>query len=118
VAEEKTYDEAAIAAKLIYLPLWTYANGALERTYKTANFKGALMVTMAIGHLAEVAWHHPDLAVSYDQVTVRLSTHSAKGITDKDFALAQEIERVIAWQPSGGLTGTPKDPKYAYVIAG
>ena len=76
------------------------------------------MVINAIGHLAEAAWHHPDLAASYASVEVRLSTHSAAGITDKDFALARKIEDVVLWQPAdegGVLDGTPDDPRHAYI---
>ena len=116
--EDKTYDAAAIEAKLVDLPHWTYVEGALERTFRTANFKATLMVVMTIGHLCEAAWHHPELIVAYNNVRVRLSTHSAKGITDKDFALANKIEAVVGWRPAqegGGLEGTPTDPKYAYV---
>jgi len=65
-----------------------------------------------VGHLAEAAWHHPDLTVSYAFVIVKLITHTAKGVTDKDFALAKKIEEVIQWQPGsegGALEGTPND---------
>ena len=47
------------------------------------------MLVNAIGYLAEAAWHHPDLAVTWGKVWVKLKTHSAGGITDKDFALAR-----------------------------
>jgi 4a-hydroxytetrahydrobiopterin dehydratase len=50
---------------------------------------------------------------------VRLCTHSAKGITDKDFALAKKIEEVVQWQPgleAGALEGTPRDDqRFAYI---
>jgi len=72
-----------------------------------------------VGHLAEAAWHHPDLTVSYAFVIVKLCTHDAKGITAKDFELAQKIEQVIAWQPAeeeGALTGTPNDDaRFKYI---
>ena len=117
--EEETFDEPAVRERLTALPHWRYVDQALERVYRTANFKGALMVTMAVGHLCEAAWHHPDLSVNYSGVTVRLSTHSAKGITAKDFALAAKIEDMIGWQPGltaeGTLEGTPTDPKHAYI---
>jgi 4a-hydroxytetrahydrobiopterin dehydratase len=58
------------------------------------------MVVNAVGHLAEAAWHHPDITASYAWVEVRLMTHSAKGITDKDFELAKKIEDVVHWQPA------------------
>ena len=48
------------------------------------------MVVTTVGHLAEKAWHHPDLAVSYAFVIVKLVTHSVKGITEKDFMLAKK----------------------------
>ena len=57
------------------------------------------MVINTVGHLAEVAWHHPDLAASYG-LLVKLQNHAAKGITDKDFLLAEKIESVVQWQPS------------------
>jgi 4a-hydroxytetrahydrobiopterin dehydratase len=101
------------------LPHWRLDGGFIRRTYKTQNWKATLMVVNAIGHLAEAAWHHPDLAVSYASVEVRLMTHSAKGITEKDLALARKIEDVVQWQPGregGPLEGTPQgDPRYAYV---
>ena len=53
------------------------------------------MVINAVGHLAEAAWHHPDITASYAWVEVRLQNHAAKGITDKDFELAKKIEDVI-----------------------
>ena len=72
-----------------------------------------------VGHLAEAAWHHPDITASYAWVEVRLQNHAAKGITDKDFELAQKIKEVIQWQPGKvgrALEGTPqKDRRFAYI---
>lgn len=118
-AKERVYSDAEIAARLTAeLPRWSLAAGTIRRRYETQGWKGTLMVINAIGHLAEAAWHHPDLAASYSWVEVRLSTHSAKGITDKDFALARKIEEVVHWQPAkegGGLEGTPAEPRFAYI---
>jgi 4a-hydroxytetrahydrobiopterin dehydratase len=74
-------------------------------------------VINAVGHLAEAAWHHPDLTASYAWVEVRLMTHDHKGLTDKDFELAKKIEEVVQWRPVGGaLDGTPEDDlRFAYV---
>ena len=72
------------------------------------------MVINTVGHLAEAAWHHPDIAASYAWVEVILMNHAAKGVTDKDFELAKKIEDVIQWQPGsegGAFEGTPQgDP--------
>ena len=115
------FTEAQIAARLQHeLPRWSFEHGHIERVFKTAGWKASLMVVNAIGHLAEVAWHHPDLAVSYASVTVRLMTHDAGGITGKDFELARKIEEVVMWrpgqQPGSALEGTPNDERYACVI--
>ena len=116
---EKTYGEKEVKQRLASaLPRWYYEDGTICRKYSTSGWKGTLLVVNAVGHLAEAAWHHPDLAISYAQVVVKLATHSAKGITDKDFALARKIEDVIQWQPGkegGGLEGTPSDPRYDYI---
>ena len=58
------------------------------------------MLVNAIGFLAEAAFHHPDLTVSWAEVRVKLNTHSAKGITDNDFELANKIEKTTMWLPS------------------
>jgi len=115
-----TYSEQEIELKLKnQLPGWYFENGWIRRKYKTSGWKATLMVVNTIGHLAEAAWHHPDLAVSYAFVIVKLCTHEAKGITDKDFELAAKIETVINWQPAkegGALTGTPNDdPRFKYI---
>jgi 4a-hydroxytetrahydrobiopterin dehydratase len=100
------------------LPRWRLESGWIKRTYRTNSWKGTLMVINAVGHLAEAAWHHPDLTASYAWVEIRLTTHTAKGVTEKDLALAAKIEEVICWQPGldgGALEGTPNDPRFAYI---
>ncbi len=118
-AKERVYTEAEIAERLARdLPHWAYKDGWIRRTYRTHSWKGTLMVINAVGHLAEAAWHHPDITASYAWVEVRLMTHTAKGITDKDLALARKIEEVVAWRPEAGgaLEGTPHaDQRFAYI---
>ena len=88
---DSVYSEEEIALRLAEdLPHWYYENGWIRRKYRTSGWKASLMVVNTVGHLAEAAWHHPDLAVSYAFVIVKLVTHSAKGITDKDFMLAKK----------------------------
>ena len=116
----KVYSESETIARLENeLPHWVLENGWIRRKYKTSGWKATLMVVNTVGHLAEAAWHHPDLTVSYAFVIVKLMTHDAKGITDKDFALATKIEQVIGWQPAlegGALTGTPnEDARFKYI---
>ncbi len=116
----KIYDEAGIAQRLTgELRHWYVEDGWLRRKFKTGSWKGTLMVVNTVGHLAEAAWHHPDLTVSYAFVIVKLQSHDAKGITDRDFELATQIERVVQWQPGkagGALTGTPNDDqRFKYI---
>lgn len=119
MTDDQTYTDQQIQQRLAEeLPHWYYEKGWIRRRYKTHGWKGTLMVVNTIGHLAEAAFHHPDLAVSYAFVVVKLMTHSAKGVSNKDFALASKIEQVIQWQPGQeeqGLEGTPKDPRFAYI---
>ena len=117
---EYVYGVEEITAKLATeLPRWSLKDGWIRRTYRTSGWKSTLMAVNTIGHLAEAAWHHPDLNVSYAFVTVKLMNHAAKGVTDKDFALAGKIEEVLMWQPGmdaeGPLEGTPDDPRFKYL---
>ena len=118
--KDETYAPEEIAARLAAeLPAWTFEDGWIRRKYKTSGWKSTLMVVNAVGHLAEAAWHHPDMTVSYAFVTVKLVTHSAKGVTDKDFELARKIEEIVAWRPQAdegsALEGTPDDPRFRHV---
>jgi 4a-hydroxytetrahydrobiopterin dehydratase len=116
---EQTYTVEQISQRLSEeLPSWAYENGWIRRKYKTHSWKGTMMVVNTIGHLAEVAWHHPDLTVSYAFVICKLMNHAAKGVTNKDFELAKKIEEVVLWQPGSeenDLEGTPKDQRFAYL---
>lgn len=120
MSDERTYADAEVEALLAgELSRWELRDGSIRRRYRTAGWKGTLMVITTVGHLAEVAWHHPEISASYAWVEVSLSTHSAGGVTDKDIALARRIEGVVAWRPGeedGPFSGTPDDPRFAYVL--
>ena len=113
MSEQKphVYSEAEIPAKLAEHGLtdWYLEDGWLRRKYTTEGWPTTLLLVNAIAYLAEAAWHHPDLAVTYAKVWVKLKTHSAGGITDKDFALARQIEATVLWRPAAGgpLDGNP-----------
>jgi 4a-hydroxytetrahydrobiopterin dehydratase len=118
--QERVYSAEEITERLKReLPHWYLEDGWIRRRYKTSSWKGTLMVINAVGHLAEAAWHHPDITASYAWVEVRLMNHAARGVTDKDFELAKKIEDVVSWQPGllgGALEGTPQDDlRFAYI---
>ena len=101
------------------LPGWWYEGRWIRRKYNTDGWLTTLAVVNTIGYLAEAAWHHPDLTVSYAFVVVKLVNHAAKGVTDKDFELARKIEEVLTWRPGleegSPLEGTPDDPRFKYL---
>ena len=104
-----TYSEDEIHSKLQELPGWYYEEGWIRRRYKTDGWPTTLMLVNQIGYLAEAAYHHPDLTVTWAKVGVKLKTHSENGITDRDFELARKIEETVLWRPAEGsaLEGTP-----------
>ena len=111
VRKDPTYTEEQIAEKLQSLPGWYYEDKWIRRQYKTDGWPTTLMLVNTIAYFAEAAFHHPDLAVTWAKVGVKLQTHSAGGITDKDFELARKIEDAVLWRPESGRTigleGTP-----------
>jgi len=119
MSNEQTYTENQIRQRLGRdLPHWRYEDGWIQRHFRTRDWKSTLMVVNTVGHLSEAAFHHPDLSVSYASVDIKLMTHSARGVTDKDFTLANKIEQVIQWQPGledGGSKGTSGEPVNAYI---
>jgi len=120
IKHEDVYSDEQVKARLVdELAHWYLENGWIRRKYKTSGWKATLMVVNTVGHLAEAAFHHPDLAVSYAFVIVKLKNHAAKGVTNKDFELAQKIEEVMMWQPGksagSALEGTPDDVRFKYL---
>ncbi|MDX2192097.1 MAG: 4a-hydroxytetrahydrobiopterin dehydratase [Gemmatimonadales bacterium] len=108
--KEPTYDAAGIAERLAALPGWYYEEGWIRRVYKTDGWLSTLALVNTIGYMAEAAYHHPDLSVTWARVVVKLQTHSAGGITDKDFELARKIEETVLWKPTTGFPGLEGTP--------
>ncbi|MFA9461198.1 4a-hydroxytetrahydrobiopterin dehydratase [Thiohalorhabdus methylotrophus] len=123
MSDEPVYSEEEVRQRLEEeLPHWYYEDGWIRRKFKTHNWKSTLMVVNTVGHLAEAAFHHPDLTVSFAFVIVKLRTHRADGITESDFALAKKMEEVVQWQPwqeeGSPLSGPPDDPRFKYLKYG
>jgi 4a-hydroxytetrahydrobiopterin dehydratase len=74
---------------------WSEVDGALERTFELPSFQEAIAFVNRVAELAEAENHHPDVAVSYRKVTLRWTTHSAGGITDRDRELAQRSDALV-----------------------
>ena len=80
-----------ITAELAGVPAWTRDGSAITTVTERADFLDAMLYVGAVAYLAQTADHHPDIAISWNQVTLTLSTHSAGGLTAADFALARQI---------------------------
>jgi 4a-hydroxytetrahydrobiopterin dehydratase len=116
-AKERTYNETEIDAKIKELGLtgWYMEDGWLRRKYNTDGWPQTLMAVNAIGYICEAAYHHADLAVTWGKLWVKLMTHSASGITDKDFLVAKKIEEAILWRPpADGPLGTGNPNKFVF----
>jgi 4a-hydroxytetrahydrobiopterin dehydratase len=83
--------EPQIIAELLTVPAWTRDGQEITTATERADFRDALLYLGAVAYLAESANHHPDVAISWNKVTLTLSTHSAGGLTGADFALARQI---------------------------
>jgi 4a-hydroxytetrahydrobiopterin dehydratase len=71
---------------------WDRDGDALVKVVKKKDFAEAMTFVNQVAQLAEERNHHPDIAISWNTVTLRLSTHTAGGVTDKDFELAEAID--------------------------
>ena len=74
---------------------WVERDEALERTFEFAGFREAIGFVDRLADLAESENHHPDIAISFRRVTIRWSTHSAGGITDRDRDLAVRTDELL-----------------------
>lgn len=83
--------DAEIEERLSGLSGWRRSGAAIEKEFKREDFVGSVRFVDSLVGPAEEMNHHPDLAISWDTVTVTLSTHSEGGLTGSDFELAAKI---------------------------
>jgi 4a-hydroxytetrahydrobiopterin dehydratase len=81
-----------IKNRLASLSGWQLAENAIKKQFKFSDFRSAMDFVNRVADAADTVDHHPDIIINYTRVTMSLSTHSAGGITEKDFALAQQID--------------------------
>jgi 4a-hydroxytetrahydrobiopterin dehydratase len=86
---------AQIKTSLRTLPEWKKSGPAITRTFQLKDFVAAMKFVNAVAKLAEQAWHHPDIDIRWNKVTLTLTTHSAGGLTEKDFKLAKQFDRLV-----------------------
>ena len=85
-------DDAEIETRLAERPGWSRAGEAIEKTFECGDFVGSVKFVDGLVGPAEEMGHHPDLEISWDTVTVTISTHSEGGLTAADFELAAKVD--------------------------
>ena len=84
-----------VTLRLARLSGWRLDAGELVKTFAFNDFRAALRFVNQAGELAEAAGHHPDIDIRYNRVRLSLTTHDAKGLTEKDFTLAAQTDKLI-----------------------
>jgi len=84
-----------IESRLSKLSGWRYSNESIMKDFKLKDFQEAMAFVVKIALAAEKVEHHPDMTIEYNRVKIILTTHSEEGVTDKDFNLAEKIEKFI-----------------------
>lgn len=88
------FTEQTIQIQLKPLNGWVFTNNAIRKDFKFKNFAQALSFIVHVGIIAERYGHHPEIHNVYNNVTLRLTTHDYNGVTEKDIALATEVDKI------------------------
>ena len=76
-------------------PGWSIDGEVLSRTFQFPDFVASMSFVTGVGIIAEKAFHHPDIDIRWNRVTIALTTHDAGGLTENDLALAEAIEGLV-----------------------
>jgi len=87
---------AEVVSRLGSVPDWKQSGDEISRTFTFKDFAGAMGFVNAVAGEAEKANHHPDIDIRWNKVTLKLSTHDAGGLTEKDFALAKIADQLAS----------------------
>ncbi|MFO1500357.1 MAG: 4a-hydroxytetrahydrobiopterin dehydratase [Verrucomicrobiota bacterium] len=83
-----------IKEALAKIPEWKKKGAAITRTYEFEDFVPAIKFVNAVARIAEKRQHHPDIDVRWNKVALTLTTHDESGLTEKDFAAAEQFDRL------------------------
>ncbi len=84
--------ESELSAQIADMEGWEVRDGALQKAYSRGDFDGSMAFVNRVAQAAAEADHHPDIAISWDTVTLRWVSHSAGGITERDVAMAAKSD--------------------------
>jgi 4a-hydroxytetrahydrobiopterin dehydratase len=91
----KKLTDAEIQSELGHLQGWTLDGNAIRKQYTLGGFPDAIAFVTRLAFDADAADHHPDIVINYKRVTLTFSTHSAGGLTEKDFAGAKKVDALV-----------------------
>jgi len=110
MAEPRKLSDEEIRTGLTKLDGWELRDGRLRKQFTFRTFLRAIAFVNSVAYLAESHGHHPDITINYNKATLRLITHSEGALTDRDFALAHDIEAKLGSkliiQPEGDTRTT------------
>jgi 4a-hydroxytetrahydrobiopterin dehydratase len=89
-------EDTEIESRLADLEGWTREGDVIKKSFKNDDFVGSVRFVDALVEPAEDMGHHPDLSLSWDEVTVSITNHAAGGLTENDFVLAKRIDGIAA----------------------
>ena len=89
------YDSETALQRLETLSGWALINDSIEKKYTFKDFREAISFMVRVSFICEEMNHHPNWANVYNRLMIRLSTHDAGGLTDKDFKLAEAIDSLL-----------------------
>ena len=90
----KKFTAAQIKSALARIAGWKKKDAIISRTFQFKDFPAAIRFVDAVAELAEQAWHHPDIDIRWNKVTLTLTTHDAGGLTKMDFVLARKFDEL------------------------
>ena len=96
MAYPELLSESQVRDQLAQLNGWDLRDGRIRKQYHFRTFLRSIAFVNSVAYLAEASGHHPDITINYNRVTLRLVTHSQGGLTERDFALAAEIDAKLA----------------------
>jgi 4a-hydroxytetrahydrobiopterin dehydratase len=94
IAPATRLDDGRVAAAMASVPQWKRDGQVISRTFQFKDFPAAIRFVNAVAGMAEGAWHHPDIDIRWNKVTLALTTHDAGGLTEKDFLLAKKFDEL------------------------
>jgi 4a-hydroxytetrahydrobiopterin dehydratase len=95
MAEPRILPESELQSEIATLDGWELRDGRLRKQFTFRTFLRAMAFVNSVAYLAESAGHHPDITINYNKVTLRVITHSEGALTDRDFALARQIDEKL-----------------------